>query len=278
MSKQVFNKVDINTNTIQKNVRTANVWELGDYRSVSTMLPPISSHLVKLLKIQPGESVLDIACGNGNTAITARRKGAKVTGVDLTSELLKIAKEEERIAQVSDIEWKEGDAQNLPFEDESFDVVLSTFGHMFASQPEVAAKELIRVTKKGGRIGFATWPPELAIGSLFRVNSKHLPKNPNAPPSPILWGNPDIVQERLFGVSEIRFERGITTFPILSPNHFWEFMSKRYGPLIKAIEVINGLDDPTEPESLRNDFLKALDPYVVDNGLKLGYLLTVATK
>lgn len=81
---------------------------------------------------------------------------------------------------------EEGDAQNLPFEDESFDVVVSTFGHMFAPNPELAAKEIVRVTSKGGRIGFATWPPELAIGSVFRTNAKHLPKNPNSLPSPIL--------------------------------------------------------------------------------------------
>jgi SAM-dependent methyltransferase len=262
----------------QTGTKIPNIWNLGDYQSVSTMLPPISSHLVKLLKIQPGESVLDIACGNGNTAITAQRTGANVIGVDVTSDLLTLAREEEKIAQVSGIEWKEGDAQNLPFEDETFDVVLSTFGHMFASNPELATKELLRVTKKGGRIGFATWPPELAIGSIFRVNAKHLPKNPNAPPSPILWGNPEIVRERLSGVSEIYFERGTSIYPILSPNHFWFFMSTKYGPLIKAIEVVNSLDNPSEPESLRNDFLNALSSYVVDNGLRLGYLLTVATK
>lgn len=242
------------------------------------MLPPASSHLINLVKIQHGESVLDVACGNGNTAITARRRGANVIGLDNTTELLEIAKEEERIAQVSGIEWREGDAQNLPFEDETFDVVLSTFGHMFASRPELAAKELIRVTKKGGRIGFATWPPELAIGSLFRVNTKHLPKNPQASPSPILWGSPDVVQERLSGVSELYFDRGSLIFSVLSPNHFWDRMSTRYGPLIKAIKVLDNLGDPSKVESLRNDFLKAIDPYVVDNGIRLGYLLTIARK
>ena len=278
IQNQSNKEMDVTAKNTQTKTKIANVWELGDYQGVSTMLPPISSHLVKLLNIQPGESVLDVACGNGNTAITARRTGANVTGVDITSDLLNIAKEEEKIAQISGIDWREGDAQALPFEDESFDVVLSTFGHMFAASPDLAAKELIRVTKKGGRIGFATWPPELAIGSIFRVNSKHLPINPNAPPSPILWGNPDVVSERLAGVKELSFERGTTIFPILSSNHFWKFMSTKYGPLIKAIEVINSLDNPNEPESLRADFVKALDPYIDDNGLRLGYLLTLASK
>jgi SAM-dependent methyltransferase len=269
-----FSTINTQTNTITPE----NVWTLGDYRTVSTMLPPVSSHLVDLIKIKSGESVLDVACGNGNTAITARRKGANVIGIDITPELLEIAKEEEKIAQVTGIEWKEGDAQNLPFEDESFDVVLSTFGHMFASRPDLAAKELIRVTKEGGRIGFATWSPELAIGSIFKVNAKHLPRDPQAPPSPILWGNPDVVQERLSGVSELYFERGTLIFSILSPNHFWDRMSTRYGPLVKAIRVLNNTGNPSKVESLRNDFLRAIDPYIVDNGIRLGYLLTLAIK
>ena len=151
-----------------KNTKSGNVWKLGDYRSISTMLPSISSHLVRSMNIKSGEDILDVACGNGNTAITARRMSANVTGIDITAELLELAVEEAKIAQVEGITWKEGDAQNLPFEDESFDVVLSTFGHMFAPQAELVAKEMIRVTKRGGRIGFATWPPELAIGSIFK--------------------------------------------------------------------------------------------------------------
>ena len=260
------------------NTKAENVWELGDYRSISTMLPPISDHLVRSIDIQSGESVLDVACGNGNTAITAGRKGANTTGIDITSELLDLAVEEAKIAQVDGITWKKGDAQNLPFEDESFDVVLSTFGHMFAPQPDVVAKEIIRVTKKGGRIGFATWPPELAIGSIFRVNGKYLPKNPNAPPSPILWGIPEVIKERLNGVSEIYYERGTALFPILSPNHFWEFMSTKYGPLLKTIQLLKNQDSANQINLFRDDFLRAINPYVVENGIRLGYLLTVAKK
>ena len=207
-----------------QNTKTENVWKLGDYRSISTMLPSISSHLVRSINVHSGEDVLDIACGNGNTAITARRMGANVTGIDITAELLELAVEETKIAQVDGITWREGDVQNLPFEDESFDVVLSTFGHMFAPQADLVAKEIIRVTKKGGRIGFATWPPELAIGSIFKVNGKHLPKPVNSPPSPIIWGVPEVIEKRLNEVTKVRFERGTILFPILSPNHFWEFM------------------------------------------------------
>ena len=261
-----------------KNTKIGNVWKLGDYRSISTMLPSISSHLVKSLNVQPGEEVLDIACGNGNTAITAGRIGANVTGIDITQELLELAAEEAKIAQVDGISWREGDAQNLPFEDESFDVVLSTFGHMFAPQPDLVAKEMIRVTKKGGRIGFATWPPELAIGSIFKANGKHLPKPVNSPPSPILWGVPEVIEKRLNEVTKMHFERGTALFPILSPNHFWEFMSTKYGPLINTIQILKNRDDSNEANSLRDDFLKAIGPYVFDNSIGLGYLLTIAKR
>jgi SAM-dependent methyltransferase len=260
------------------NTKAENVWKLGDYRSISTMLPPISDHLVRLLNIQSGESVLDVACGNGNTAITARRKSANITGIDITSELIDIAAEEAKIALLDGIKWKEGDAQNLPFEDETFDVVLSTFGHMFAPQPDLVSREMIRVTKKGGRIGFTTWPPELAIGSIFRVNGKYLPKKPDASSSPILWGNPEVVKERLKGVSEIYFDRGTAIFPILSPGHFWEFMSTNYGPLLKTIQILKAQASPEQIKSFREDFLRAIEPYVVENSIRLGYLLTVARK
>jgi SAM-dependent methyltransferase len=261
-----------------KNTKIGNVWKLGDYRSISTMLPSISSHLVNSINVQPGEEVLDIACGNGNTAITAGRIGANVTGIDITQELLELAAEEAKIAQVDGISWREGDAQNLPFEDESFDVVLSTFGHMFAPQPDLVAKEMIRVTKKGGRIGFATWPPELVIGSIFKVNGKYLPKPVNSPPSPILWGVPEVIEKRLNEVTKMHFERGTALFPILSPNHFWEFMSTKYGPLINTIQILKNRDDPNEANSLRDDFLKAIAPYFLDNSIGLGYLLTIAKR
>jgi SAM-dependent methyltransferase len=261
-----------------KNTKPGNVWKLGDYRSISTMLPSISSHLVRTLNVHSGEDVLDIACGNGNTAITAGRKGANVTGIDITTELLDLAVEEAKIAQVDGITWKEGDAQNLPFEDESFDVVLSTFGHMFAPQADLVAKEVIRVTKKGGRIGFTTWPPELAIGSIFKVNGKYLPRPVDSPPSPILWGVPEVIEKRLNEVTKVHFGRGTALFPILSPNHFWEFMSTKYGPLINTIQILKNRGGSIEIDSLRDDFLKVIDPYVFDNSIGLGYLLTIAKR
>ena len=126
-------------------------WAWGSYNDIATFLSPMSAHLIRAASVSHGEHVLDVACGTGITAITACRAGAKVIGIDLTPELLTRAKEEAALAGVTEgIEWKHGDAEDLPFPDGSFDIVFSSLGHMFTPRPEVAAKELIRVTKEGG--------------------------------------------------------------------------------------------------------------------------------
>jgi SAM-dependent methyltransferase len=255
-------------------------WALGDYRKIATDSLPVSAHLIRSTQVRPGESVLDVACGTGVTAITARRAGSNVTGVDLTPKLLEQAKEEEILAEVEDIEWKKGDVEDLPFQDHSFDVVLSSFGHMFASRPNVAAKEIIRVTKKRGRIGFATWPPELAVGRIFISIAKHIsspPPPPNILPSPLQWGIPELVQQYLGnGVKNLYFERGTTNMYVLSPNHYWQHLSTKFGPLIQAIQPFK--NESAKVEELRCDFIQAITPYIRDNTLRLDYLLTVATK
>ena len=170
-------------------------WALGDYRSIGKVISPVSAMLVRLVNVKPIDSVLDVACGFGNTAITARRAGAKVTGIDITPELLTQAKEEESIAKVSGIDWREGNAESLPFEDESFDIVLSTFGHMFALNQKATAYEMQRVLKKGGRMGFATWSPETCMGKNVCNDLKvcaHCSKQPitNTSSVPYAVGNP----------------------------------------------------------------------------------------
>lgn len=262
----------------ESNKKAIATWSTGDYRSIATFIPPISAHLVRLVNVTPDKSVLDVACGNGNTAITARRIGARVTGLDITPELLNQAVEEESMAEIEGIDWKEGDAEDLPFEDESFDIVLSTFGHMFATRPDITAKEIVRVTKRGGTIGFATWPPELSVGSMFRTIGKYS-ASPVAkpPPSPMEWGIPDVIRKRLVGISEIYFERGTVNVPILSPNHYWNHFSTKYGPLINALRAVKEQGEE-KVELLRKDFLSAIKPYVYDNELRVGYLLTVGRK
>ncbi len=237
-------------------------WALGDYRSIGKVISPVSAKLVRLVNVKPVDSVLDVACGFGNTAITARRTGAKVTGIDITPELLAQAKEEESVSKVGGIDWREGNVESLPFENESFDIVLSTFGHMFASNQKATANEMQRVLKKDGRIGFATWPPELAWGRIYATISKYVPAAQNnqsslppsaTPLSPGQWGIPSIVQELLHDVKDIFFERDTIEYPILSPNHYWQEMATKSGSMIQLIRALDNGNKEEKIESIRQD-------------------------
>lgn len=271
--------------------KSNNAWSLGCYSEIALFFLPVSAHLVRLCDISSEDNILDVACGTGNTAITAaRRTGATVTGIDFTPQMLTQAKKEADLAGTKNIEWKDGDVEDIPFGDGFFDVVLSSFGHMFAPHPELAIKEMLRVTKSGGRIAFATWPPEHANGKLFDVMAKHVPvssatiantasaNNLSPPSSPMQWGTPEVIHKRLgvdSNVKNIHFERGVINKPVLSPNHYWKMASTKGGTLIQAIQAIK---DPQKVEDLKKDILQAIAPYVHDNVLRLDYLITVATK
>src|SRR5579863_1703790 len=170
-----------------------------------TMMP--AAQLVKFSGVKPGQQVLDVACGTGVVSVTAARLGARVTALDLTPELLERAKENGKIAGVT-IDWREGDVEHLPFTDAAFDVVLSQFGHIFAPRPEVAIGEMLRVLKPGGTIAFSTWPPELFVGRVFALTSSYLLPPPPGVAAPPLWGDPNIIRQRLgTGVKDILFDR-----------------------------------------------------------------------
>ncbi len=254
------------------------VWSRGDYRSRGQFFPPVSAYLTRLVKLQAEESVLDVACGYGNTAITARMKGAKVSGIDITPKHIALAKEEEKIAGIRGIEWEEGDAEDLPFEDESFDVVLSTFGHIFAVNQELAGKEMVRVLKKGGRLSFASWPPELAVGKLSEVVSKYNPFPPSEAFSPYNWGSPDKVKQLLPGINDIYFERDTINIPILSPNHYWQDTITKAGFMIQVIDALQKRNDEGKIELFRKDYTKTLEQYISENVLRMGYLVVMANK
>ena len=177
---------------------------------------------------------------------------------------------------------KKGSVNYLPFEDESFDLVLSSLWTYVCSLPISSNKRNASSYKKRGRIAFATWPPELANGRLFEAMAKYIPYYSDAhglsqqSPSPMLWGIPEVIQERLGNsVKNIHFERGGVNKPVLSANHWWKMSSTKSGLLIKAIQLLR---DAQKVESLRNDVLQAITPYIQDNVLRLDYLITVARK
>ena len=155
----------------------------------------VAPYLVRHARVREAQRVLDVGCGTGVVAITAARLGARVNGLDLTPALLERARENAKIAGV-EVDWREGDAENLPFQAASFDVVVSQFGHMFAPRPEVAVSEMLRVLEPGGTIAFATWPPELFTGRMFAVTARYAPAPPPGVAPPPQWGDPRIVSER----------------------------------------------------------------------------------
>lgn len=251
---------------------------MGDYKSRGQYFPPVSAQLVNLVHLKPKEVVLDVACGYGNTTITACRKGANVTGIDLTPKLLMQAREEEKIAGLSDINWKEGDVENLPFEDETFDIVLSTFGHIFATNQSLAAKEMVRVLKKGGRLGFSSWPSELLSERLSDVVLRYNPFGQSKDFKPSAWGTPDKIKQLLPELNDLFFERGTIEIPVMSPNHYWHDTAHKAGYLIKIIDTLKKQNKYDIVEKLKEEYIETLELYFSDNRLRFGYLLAVGTK
>jgi SAM-dependent methyltransferase len=216
--------------------RHRKMWASGDYpEMVETFLLPLGPRLVEAAGIGEGMKVLDIAAGTGNASIPAAEKGADVTASDLTPELFDAGRKRAEATGV-ELEWVEADAENLPFDDESFDVVMSSIGAMFAPHHQDVADELVRVCRPGGTIALLSWTPEGMIGALFRLMGPFAPKPPPGAQAPPLWGSEDHIQE-LFGdrVEWTTFERDnleITAFK--DPHDYGEHFKSLYGPTIVA--------------------------------------------
>jgi SAM-dependent methyltransferase len=247
------------------------------FAAVQDLTTPTAARLVQHAGIKEGQRVLDVACGTGVVAITAARRGARVTGVDLTPELLVAARENASIAEVQ-IDWHEGDVENLPFGDGAFDVVVSQFGHIFAPRPEVAIGEMLRVLKRGGTIAFSTWPPEHAVGRMFALMGRYMPPPPPGVAPPPLWGDPNVVRQRLgSAVTDIVFDRGLMSVPALSPQHVRLATERTVGPVMKLVEALKD-KDPDKLAQFRREY-DALTPlYLEDNIVRQDYLMTRATK
>jgi SAM-dependent methyltransferase len=252
--------------------RQREMW--ASFAPTATFTTPVAAHLVEFAQIEPGETVLDVGTGTGVVAVTAARIGASVTGLDLTPALLDVARENSRVANV-DIQWLEGDAENLPVPDGRFDVVVSQFGHMFAPRPDVVIAQMRRALRPGGRIAFATWPPEHFVGRLFAFVGKNSPPPPPGAAPPPQWGSPGIVAERLGDKFEPPFfTRGVMQFPALSLSHFREFMERSVGPMQKLME--GAASDPKRLTALRAEFESLAAPYYSNNTIRQEYLLTRA--
>jgi SAM-dependent methyltransferase len=244
---------------------------------VEALTTPSAARLVSFAGIRSGQAVLDVACGTGVVAVTAAQRGANVTGADLTPELLERARENSQIAGVQ-IDWREADVEALPFANDQFDIVLSQFGHMFAPRPEVAIAEMLRVLRPGGTIAFATWPPELLIGSSFSLVKKYTPAPPPGVSPPPQWGDVTVVCERLGpGVKDVHFDRDRMVAPALSLKHYVAFLERTVGPMIKVVQSL-GPTDPARLAEFRREYEELARPYFENNLIRQDYLLTRATK
>lgn len=248
------------------------------FAPLAQITTPTAAKLVHFADVRPRQNVLDVGCGTGVVAITARRAGAVVTGLDLTPELLAVAKESAAIAEVDDIAWKEGDVESLPFRDGAFDVVLSQFAHMFAPRPEIAAKEMFRVLKGGGVIAFHTWPPELMFGRMFALVARYMPPPEDPKPAPpAQWGDPDVVIQRLgSAVRDVTFDRGTQTAAALSPQHYRHLMEQSGGPMVRVMQSLK--DDPARLAQFRREYDGIVGHYFDRNIVHQDFLMTRAIK
>ena len=209
------------------------MWGSGNYAAVAERITEVGELVVECAGVEPGMDLLDVACGTGNASVPAAKAGARVTGLDFAPALLEIARERASDAMV-EIDFVEGDAQELPFEDASFDRVLSTFGHMFAPDHARTAAEMKRVLRPGGTIAFACWTPEGAIARQFRTIAELVPPPPGTQP-PALWGTEEHVTELL---GEAEFERHEVEWKDESVESFARFMLESFGPLLNARELL----------------------------------------
>ncbi|MFC7723719.1 methyltransferase domain-containing protein [Nocardioides sp. GCM10028917] len=209
------------------------VWSSGDYNKIAALTVPVSEHLVDHVGVSPTDRVLDVATGTGHVALAAARRSAESVGIDYVPELLEIAR---RRAEAEDlvVELAEADAEHLPYEDASFDVVMSAIGVMFAADHDAAARELVRVTRSGGRIGIASWTPEGFVGGMLRTVGAHVSPPPGAQPA-TRWGTEEVVAGLLGeGVSDVRSETAKVTQRFTDAGAFADLFLTYYGPTFAA--------------------------------------------
>ena len=254
----------------------AAIWGEGgnSYDNISFAISDALAHAAQRLNAMPGEHILDIATGTGWTARNVARYGAHVTGVDISSPLLEAAVSLASHLQPP-IEFLLADAERLPYADKKFDGVISTFGVMFATDQEQAAREMARVCKPGGRLALATWAPDGAVARFFAVIGKHSPAPP-PPASPLAWGDPARVSELLGRDFELKFESGISHAYHDSTQAIWDWYAKGFGPVRHLFAAL----DKDQAQAFRKDVDDYHRHYETDLGLLVSreYLITVGKR
>jgi SAM-dependent methyltransferase len=232
--------------------RQKSTWESGDFGQVAKFIMTDAEQFMASIDLLPGTKVLDAACGTGNLAVLAARRGCITSGLDIASNLLAQARERAQKESLA-IDYTEGDAEAMPYPDASFDAVVSMFGVMFAPRPERVVSELCRVVKPGGIIALANWAPDGFIGKMFTVFARHLPP-PAGFPSPLLWGDEAVVRARFAGVGEdLRLTRRTARmhYPF-NPAGTVDFFRRYYGPTLRAFASL----DATGQAALLRDLVE----------------------
>jgi SAM-dependent methyltransferase len=255
------------------------IWASGDYAAVaSEVIPALGPVLVDASQVAPGDRVLDVAAGSGNAAIPAAQRGATVVASDLTSALLERGRAEAAGLGV-DLAWEQGDAEALPYDDASFDVVMSCVGVMFAPHHQVAADELVRVLRPGGRLGLISWTPEGFIGQMFATMKPFMPAPPPGAQPPPLWGDPAHVQallgDRVTDVEAHRRRLRVDRFR--SAEELVGYFKSRYGPTVAAFKSLAA--DPARAAELDRALVELTRRHDQGGGvLEWEYLLLTATR
>ena len=223
----------------QMKAATKMMWSLGDYREMGERLAPAAEALAAFCRIAPGMRVLDVAAGTGNFALSAARRGALVTATDLTPLMVEWGRARSA-AEGLDVEWREADAEDLPFPEGAFDVVGSTFGAMFAPRPEVVARELFRVARHGGLVAMANWTAVGFAGKFQQLVGRYLPRPPVEMETPQLWCDANEVGRRFAGVaSSVDTELGRLRFEFESVEAGRDFMERNNGPQIAMRQMLD---------------------------------------
>lgn len=251
-------------------------WSSGDYAAVGNRILQVSELLCDAVDLRAGERVLDVATGSGNAALAAARRFADVVGIDYVPELLDRARQRAAVEGV-EADFRAGDAEALDFGDDSFDVVLSACGAMFAPDHRRTASELVRVCRPGGRIGMVNWCPDSYVGELFRTIAAHVPPPPGVEP-PGRWGDESYLRELWGDRVTLHAPRKTFLFRFLSPEHHVEFFARHYGPTLKAFEAVGEAGHA----ALRADILETARRFNRSGDetlvLAMDYLEVVATK